>query len=1309
MVLESDTEEPENVPASYEQALLLDQQHLFRGYVTPAKVDEDADKKTGGLYECVHDRGVAIRSEPSQDSDRSVGPVLGSTIEVLRVVEGTAQDGSPLLYLQLAQGGYCATTLPGMQPYFKQVSSLADDADPDAIKAENKTMRGDWLSEKIEPPKSTIVIPVMDSSSTIEDLSGHLNQALRCLGSCYCAQAAFKALEDMPKGSTELVASPEQCDAVIKLLRQGHRNLVPAVIDGSVADSVVDSAFASDTPDATAKHLLNSQQDVVLSVVSGATKVEPLCVQTLESTHNSASGHGENGWEASIGFPDATSMRVEMDERCKLGGGEEVSIVPTNADQQIQLTDDANTDLSAVTMQSSNVRWKMKKSSSSFWGAKATFSAASMSAVVETRHEYEPNLDFVGSVHIRGVTSMQVKFDGNTRTESGCDTLRFYHTNPHEGGGSAVHEFNGDNSRWNTFTWKSDTLYYRFISDGSCQYWGFKFTVTAGVAESIPPSLVPQTSIASMIFESVARRKFAAAKDLLLGTKSLQMLKSGCYKTAGGSRRNMLKLIEAVIDGAVEAQVAIPDELAGIVCRLYEKAFEEAQSDSFGNASVSGLAALALRLADAGWMGFFGANKPEPEPEPEPNSEAGSVDTDIADLRRKAITSGMPFRTARDATPAALTEFIAAANAPQVLEWVHSATHQDRGEWLLNGKEATLSGNVSTSDGYSIVSVGIPFPTKPGRHKATVTLNGRSTMGVGVCASFEELRNYGSDSYTWLGNGPRGWGLCSDGDGCNSGSWLGGDYSRFAYSAGAVVTVIWDAAERILSWEVNGQVKANAYRELPEEVYLTCSLQGPGSVEIGDSFADSAGGQADGVSAFDTLAELNLVSEAVEAFNGSKPLPQPLRLVPAEGHSIDKATWISYVRAYFIARKSSQTTIELPAPPKGLVDTPVEPSWGWPEDLALVNLIADEEAGALLAEGQSPSARVDFSKLEAWAEIRTWGDDQKRQFDELLAKKYRVLEGRREAVVRRAPLLCRFSPLLLQLLPVMHMDNWYRCRDMIPKKSKTQMLQPLLLKARRNGPQPSIRINRQTAMGVDNNQQSGYNVENSIFVQVYKSLGDHARSDAIFRGSSDKWFSVTLEGEHASDAGGVFRETISNISDDLMSERTPLFIRTPNNKEEVGDLRDVWMPNPSCQRFELFEFVGRLMAGAIQTDENIVVQLSPFVWRRIGGAPCTVEQYTSGVSQSLVNYLKCADLDEETFEFCCNTYSLQRADGTTLDLVPGGSEVRRSPARAAARRRALCLKWASEAATCIWHSCCVLLTCIVLCCFGPGGGTVQRT
>ena len=160
----------------------------------------------------------------------------------------------------------------------------------------------------------------------------------------------------------------------------------------------------------------------------------------------------------------------------------------------------------------------------------------------------------------------------------------------------------------------------------------------------------------------------------------------------------------------------------------------------------------------------------------------------------------------------------------------------------------------------------------------------------------------------------------------------------------------------------------------------------------------------------------------------------------------------------------------------------------------------------------------------------------------------------------------------------------------------------------------------------------------------------------VFRGSS-QWFSVTLTGEHASDAGGVFRETMSNISDDLMSARTPLFIPTPNQKEEVGDLRDMWMPNPACENFQMYEFVGRLMAGAIQSDENIVVSLPPFVWRKIAGAPCTAQQFAAGISSSLKNYIACADMDADTFEFCCNTYEIQRSDGTMVELIPGGADV----------------------------------------------------
>eukprot|EP01043_Picozoa_sp_COSAG02_P014022 COSAG02_NODE_571_length_20173_cov_14.694032_1_plen_3006_part_10 len=989
------------------------------------------------------------------------------------------------------------------------------------IRAESQTMRGDWLITPREPTKAQLAIPALETS--VGDNLVHLNEVLRCLGSCYCAQAAFKALEE-PMDSTEIVATPEQCDAVVNLLRQGHRNLVPEVLDGSTATSVVECALHGSKPGA-AQYLLKSQQDALLSVFSGISTDQPVCVQTIESVHRSSDGAGSDahGWEATLSFTDATCMKIEFDDRCELEGDEEVVLMPRGADD-IQLQEGDS--IGPTTVQSSSVRFKMKKRSRSSWGAKVAVSATSSCAVVESKHEYEPNCDYVGSVNMRaagGITSMHVKFDPETKTESGCDCLRFYRENPRDQSVRAIHEFNGDCSRFADFQFEGDTLFYRFTSDGSCQYWGFKFTVT-GESDSIPPALVPQVSVANMIFEAVARTNFAKAKELLLSDRFIHVLKAGCYRTTGESRRNTLKLIDAVISGAAEAQAAIPDELAQIVCRLYEVAFEEAKGDSLGNASVSGLASLALKLSNAGWTGFFntsGESEPEPEDTPDPQ-----------------------------------------------IEWTQSALNpsNSNGEWVLDGKKATLLPDGVASSGYNIVSVGVPFPSSGGKHIATVQVTGSSDFGVGVCASFEELRTYEAGSYTWLGNGSRGWSLCNDGDGCHDSSWLGGDYSQFSYGSNDCVTVIWDASDHSLSWEVKGRVKARAYRTTPE-VFLTCSIQGPGTIEIiSSSFASGAGTGA--TSAYEALAELSLVSETILAMNASQPLPTPLRMVPTEGCDFKRRDWNRYVRDYFIRQTSRTHVLESEtssgpklltvSPPDGFVEIPVEPSWGLQEDLALLKLIAEKQSGDAGFKG------MDLSKLEVWTDVKKLGAEGHKEFDALLAKHYRVLDGRREAVIRRAPMLCRIAPLFLKLLPMMTMDRWFECRDLIPRRLKESLLKPLLVRSRRTGPQPSISINRQIAMSVDDSQKTGaaYNPDNSIFAQVYKSLDDYALSDQIFRGSK-QWFSVNLVGEHASDAGGVFRETISNISDDLMSERTPLFIRTPNNVEGLGDLQDSWMPNPS--------------------------------------------------------------------------------------------------------------------------------------------------
>jgi hypothetical protein len=379
------------------------------------------------------------------------------------------------------------------------------------------------------------------------------------------------------------------------------------------------------------------------------------------------------------------------------------------------------------------------------------------------------------------------------------------------------------------------------------------------------------------------------------------------------------------------------------------------------------------------------------------------------------------------------------------------------------------------------------------------------------------------------------------------------------------------------------------------------------------------------------------------------------------------AAWGRYVRECFVARQTPAA--EPPPPPPGSADNPDEPSWALREDLALLRLVAEVPG---------------LEAMSAEALDQKLAEDPTRQ----------ILAGRRQAVLRRAPLLSRFGTLLLEVLPVMSLEGWYGCRDLLPKKTKDQLLNPLLLKAKRTGPKPSVKINRALAMGADSGSAAA-TTDNSILAQVYRELGQYAQTSDIFRGS-DHWFSVTFEGcvaarrgrwspypaakkqlpqhshrarhsprlrraprrrEHASDAGGVFRETVSNMSDDLMSERTPLFIPTPNQIHEQGDMRDMYMPNPACDNYEMFEFVGRLMAGAVQSEENIVVLLSPFIWRRIAGAPCTTDYYVRGVSVSLRNYLSCAAMDAETFEFCCNTYAVERSDGVVVELVPGGKDL----------------------------------------------------
>jgi len=101
-----------------------------------------------------------------------------------------------------------------------------------------------------------------------------------------------------------------------------------------------------------------------------------------------------------------------------------------------------------------------------------------------------------------------------------------------------------------------------------------------------------------------------------------------------------------------------------------------------------------------------------------------------------------------------------------------------------------------------------------------------------------------------------------------------------------------------------------------------------------------------------------------------------------------------------------------------------------------------------------------------------------------------------------------------------------------------------------------------------------------VFGQVYRQL--HFQRPSQLRTDGRTW-NVTYEGEGGTDAGGLFRDSLSHVCEDLQSRHVPLFIPCPNSRG-FGNNQEKWLPNPACTsslHLSMYAFVGKLMVSAV--------------------------------------------------------------------------------------------------------------------------------
>jgi E3 ubiquitin-protein ligase HERC2 len=269
-----------------------------------------------------------------------------------------------------------------------------------------------------------------------------------------------------------------------------------------------------------------------------------------------------------------------------------------------------------------------------------------------------------------------------------------------------------------------------------------------------------------------------------------------------------------------------------------------------------------------------------------------------------------------------------------------------------------------------------------------------------------------------------------------------------------------------------------------------------------------------------------------------------------------------------------------------------------------------------------------------WSVIK----DENKLLPEKIPEKYESLkEVFSIGLVHRIRLLNNISNEVfgsLALIPIQPGNEklnfgFSKIKSMLKFEEKIRVLRSTLSSSSTPGDYgPTLQLNRWLA---------GKNKSKSIFFQVGSQLADQDGKSLRYE---RRVYKVEFFGEGAIDAGGPYNESISEISMELMNERTPVLEKTPNGKAKVGYNQDCLVPTTrsSPQDMVLFKFLGRFIGFAIRTKSPIAVKIAKPVWKKLLGFPITpadIKEIDENFVKSHECLLKVEEdgVTEDTFEY----------------------------------------------------------------------------
>jgi hypothetical protein len=176
----------------------------------------------------------------------------------------------------------------------------------------------------------------------------------------------------------------------------------------------------------------------------------------------------------------------------------------------------------------------------------------------------------------------------------------------------------------------------------------------------------------------------------------------------------------------------------------------------------------------------------------------------------------------------------------------------------------------------------------------------------------------------------------------------------------------------------------------------------------------------------------------------------------------------------------------------------------------------------------------------------------------------------------------------------------------------------------------------------------------------------HGRGVVLQLDEKGRLFGVNFRGEDGLDWGGLYRDAVARMIEDVFSPNFNLCLLCPNGRTDHSMNADKYLPNPrhtSPRALLMFEFLGKLVGVSMRQKLYLPFALPSIVWKQLVGEAVTmddvraVDEATTQLIASMKEKALSCTREEFDDAFESNVFTITGSDGVPVELLPGGFDM----------------------------------------------------